>query len=149
MQCYFPHACYNNIKFSHFCSCVHFFWAGGLNFKESVGCGCDWGDGSCSELAGCLPGGGECAYMCVSVHLQLGGGCNLGLWELLVVVGKCLQEACTLGFFCKCTVFERRRKNRREKSHRQRRVWLHTFLPRCVGGTATEHSLFLTCVTPN
>lgn len=97
----------------------------------------------------CL-GEGEYTYMNVSVHLQL--GCGLELRAFGGVAGsvdKYSQKACTLVFPTSLHLQKKKKKCRAEKSHPQRQVWLHTLLPQCVGGTAAEHSPFLTCVTPN
>lgn len=95
----------------------------------------------------CL-GDGEYTYMNVSVHLQL--GCGLELRALggggLLVVWVSIRRRFVHLFFLQAYTHK---KSRAEKSHPQRQVWLHTLLPQCVGGTAAEHSPFLTCVTPN
>lgn len=96
----------------------------------------------------CL-GEGEYTYMNVSVHLQLGCGLELRALGGAGSVGKYSQKACTLVFPTSLHLQKKKKKCRAEKSHPQRQVWLHTLLPQCVGGTAAEHSPFLTCVTPN
>lgn len=129
-----------------------YMWGGVPSFKELVGSRCDPGESSCWELAGCLPGGGgvhiyecECAPA-VGVWVRIEGFWGGGVAGS---VGKYSQKACTLVFPTSLHLQKKKKKCRAEKSHPQRQVWLHTLLPQCVGGTAAEHSPFLTCVTPN
>lgn len=127
-----------------------YMWGGVPSFKELVGSRCDPGESSCWELAGCLPGGGgvniyecECAPA-VGVWVRIEG-----FWEGWLVVWVSIRRRLVHLFFLQAYTYKKEKKCRAEKSHPQRQVWLHTLLPQCVGGTAAEHSPFLTCVTPN